>query len=208
MAAMAEIERLKPASGNSKPRTYIPKRKLIQVNDSAVIRNGFLYTGVDSRKRSLSIGSGTFELLQAKDLESIEAVHSRRPSPTGDVETFLELPEIKIIEDSLKREEVDEVNTPLKTTKSQLKQDQESKDIERLSQQLTEVNGIANFKGKQINNKDLFYLFSIVIKIVGPWTSFSKVEDKKHGLKILQYFLHYYKQQTKALRYSPLCSTL
>nr|XP_045592793.1 uncharacterized protein LOC123754430 isoform X2 [Procambarus clarkii] len=152
-----------------------------------IIKGGVLYT--EQRKRSMSIGSGTFELIQAKDFETIEAQHSEcspttesrsitspvTPSPNGESLSIISttslstatesqsitqspippremafplMPEI-IIEPSISltsfsdntRETVPEVGVVL-GNHGQV----EKKEVERLSRQLTEADGIATFK--------------------------------------------------------------
>ncbi|XP_069936804.1 uncharacterized protein [Cherax quadricarinatus] len=137
-----------------------------------IIKGGVLYT--EQRKRSMSIGSGTFELIQAKDFETIEAQHSEC-SPTGEgrsitnpvtlsqntenwsiapspnppgvmvspvvpdivIEPHVSLPSCSANTTVMVSEAGDQLGGHEHT---------EKKEVERLSRQLTEADGIATFK--------------------------------------------------------------
>ncbi|XP_076053309.1 uncharacterized protein LOC143032427 isoform X2 [Oratosquilla oratoria] len=150
-----------------------------------VIKDGVLYTSGEQRPRSLSVSSGTFELIGAKDFETIEAHHKEYfpESPTEEkkenpsvpvagtkngsidscqsssvgliphviVESSLETPNFqsaggstsafsgKVNEIQSQCEEAGK-NGPVLTTTA------EAGEVEKLSRQLTEAEGIATFK--------------------------------------------------------------
>ncbi|KAG7171630.1 RanBP-type and C3HC4-type zinc finger-containing protein 1-like [Homarus americanus] len=137
-----------------------------------IIKGGVLYT--EQRKRSMSIGSGTFELIQAKDFETIEAQHSEcsptaesrsitspaTPSPITETTSITSpanppagavVPQIIIEphEDHISPSSHSDNSTPLVSevgVKCVGRGQMEKKEVERLSRQLTEADGIATFK--------------------------------------------------------------
>lgn len=134
-------------------------------HSEGVIKDGVLYT--EQRKRSTSISSGTFELIHAKDFMNIEAQHSESSSyseargtssdamsPTPSSEA-VSVPDI-VVEQmngdsfSLDGPSDDPPHVAPKTDEPQCRPHQERKDVERLSRQLTEAEGIATFKGEEM----------------------------------------------------------
>ncbi|ROT77067.1 hypothetical protein C7M84_004306 [Penaeus vannamei] len=124
-------------------------------SSEALIKGGILYT--EQRKRSMSIGSGTFELIEAKDFENIEAQHSESllstasgisdlPGASADVSATNGPTSVL----NPRAEQTSRSNTVALVPKSESvdewKRDIENKELERLSHQLTGPDGIANFK--------------------------------------------------------------
>ncbi|XP_050718529.1 uncharacterized protein LOC126999735 [Eriocheir sinensis] len=125
-----------------------------------VIKDGVLYT--EQRKRSTSISSGTFELIHAKDFMSIEAQHSESSSysntrdasivssPTPSSEAIV--PDIVVEQmngDGCSVDDQSVASPPTlapKMDEPECRRNLERKDVERLSRQLTEADGIATFK--------------------------------------------------------------
>ncbi|XP_066944421.1 serine-rich adhesin for platelets-like isoform X2 [Macrobrachium rosenbergii] len=131
-------------------------------SSDAIVRNGVLHT--ENRNQSMSIGSGTFELIQAKDFESIEAQHSECSSPADTKSTTVvpaSLPtnaQPSVVVPQIVVETAQDQTAPLPVNNDNLsstastgieKKEQsqdEKQEVERLSQQLTVADGIANFK--------------------------------------------------------------
>ncbi|XP_037777079.1 LOW QUALITY PROTEIN: uncharacterized protein LOC119574061 [Penaeus monodon] len=127
----------------------------VSESSEALIKGGILYT--EQRKRSMSIGSATFELIEAKDFENIEAQHSESllSTATG----ISELPGASADTSATNgpttvfnpiAEQTSHSNTVALVPKSESvdewKRDIENKELERLSHQLTGPDGIATFK--------------------------------------------------------------
>ena len=134
-------------------------------SSGSVVRDGVLC--MESRNRSVSIGSGTFELIQAKDFESIEAQHSECSSPlepksttspllsNPGVQSPVVVPQIVIepVQDQttlspISNNSNNTVTTPNTTDGKAEQIHVERQEVERLSQQLTGADGIATFKGE------------------------------------------------------------
>ncbi|XP_045132138.1 uncharacterized protein LOC123516629 isoform X2 [Portunus trituberculatus] len=133
----------------------------IKETSEGVIMDGVLYT--EHRKHSMSISSSTFELIQAEDFVNIEAQHSESSTYSDsrgitDVATSSTQSSSKVIEVSgIITEHMNDdrcriVNddstsvAPETRTEPQVWPLLEPKDVDRLSHQLTEADGIATFK--------------------------------------------------------------
>ncbi|XP_047474650.1 uncharacterized protein LOC125028998 [Penaeus chinensis] len=127
----------------------------VSESSDALIKGGILFT--EQRKRSMSIGSGTFELIEAKDFENIEAQHSESllsaasgisQLPGASADTSATNGPTTVLNPMA--EQTSHSNTVALVPKSESvgewKRDIENKELERLSHQLTGPDGIATFK--------------------------------------------------------------
>ncbi|XP_042888731.1 uncharacterized protein LOC122264097 isoform X2 [Penaeus japonicus] len=125
-------------------------------SSEALIKGGILYT--EQRKRSMSIGSGTFELIEAKDFENFEAQHnesllstaSGTSEPAGASASMSATNGPTATASNPIAEQTSHSNAVALVPKSESvdewKRDIENKELERLSHQLTVPDGIATFK--------------------------------------------------------------
>ncbi|KAL7642494.1 UNVERIFIED_CONTAM: hypothetical protein RMT77_007055 [Armadillidium vulgare] len=137
------------ATGASSNQNNVDNKISNRDSCDSIIRDGILYTSGESRRRSMSIGSGTFELLNAKDFASIEAHHSRKSSPNEDeidaTPSVLELSHPLLMPEISLMAKPHPGNSREKTHENSL-DSTSGNDVERLSQQLTDTQGIEIFK--------------------------------------------------------------
>ena len=175
MASDSPNSRRHKASSQSSDINVLPgSSPKFKETSEGVIKDGVLYT--EHRKRSMSISSGTFELIHAEDFVNIEAQHSESStysesrdvtdvtSSTLSTETT-QVPGIIVEQmnsDGCTRNLSD--NTTLVATEPEVRPPLEQKDVERLSHQLTETEGIATFKGKDVKycNGNTFGIYRII----------------------------------------------
>ncbi|XP_068206014.1 uro-adherence factor A-like isoform X2 [Palaemon carinicauda] len=157
----ADISKTSEGSSVMHPLNNLQNGNHSNTSTDAIVRNGVLHT--ENRNQSVAIGSGTFELIQAKDFESIEAQHSECSSPTESKSTTVPVSpptntQLSVVVPQIVINTAQDQTAPLllnndnlsstaSTGNEKKEQSQDEKqEVERLSQQLTVADGIANFK--------------------------------------------------------------